>query len=168
MAKLLDFMVRCNTATADDIMDDLIRMADPNSFDSRDELSYHLEDCLGYDPLVYFDRKTIEEQFDEIFRSAPFSVQDQLSAKKEEIIQRTLEYAQDIDESVLRKIFISVIKDTLGWQPLDDEVSLDECVSMAVFGDNLEDEEESDEDDEDDDDELSFFDEEDDEIYEDE
>ena len=135
MAKLLDFIVRCNNATSDDIADDLLRMADPNSFDSKDEMESHFEDCLGYNPIDYFDRKSIDDQYDEILNVAPYSVQEQLRNKRDDIIERTLECSNDVGDTVLRKVFINVIKDTVGWQPNDDEeVSLDDCISMAIFG----------------------------------
>lgn len=153
MAKLLDFMIRCNNASEDDISEDLIRMADPNSFDSRDEMESHFESCLGYNPMEYFDRKTIDEQFDEILNDAPYSVQNQLRDKREEIIDRTLECSDDIGDTVLRKVFVGVIKDTIGWQPVEDaDVSLDECISMAIFGEGIEDSDDYDTDDEEDED----------------
>ena len=145
MAKLLDFMIRCNNATDDDMLEDILRMADPNTFDSKDEMENHFEDCLGYNPMEYFDRKTIEEQFDDILNEAPYSVQNQLRDKRDEIIERTLECSDDIGDTVLRKVFVSVIKDTIGWQPVEDsEVSLDECISMSVFGDGIDDSDEYD------------------------
>lgn len=151
MAKLLDFMVRCNNATGDDVVDDLLKMADPNSFDSKDEMESHFEDCLGYNPMDYFDRKTIDEEFDEVIRSAPYSVQEQLRDKREEIIERTLECSSDVGESVLHKVFINVIKDTVGWQPAyDGEVSLDDCISMAIFGNDYDEDDYSSNDDDDD------------------
>lgn len=164
MAKLLDFMVRCNNATNDDdgVVDDLLRMADPDSFDSKDEMESHFEDCLGYNPIDYFDRKTIDEQFDDIIQKAPYSVQEQLRNKRDEIIDRTLECSDDIGDTVLHKVFINVIKDTVGWQPdYDGEVSLDDCISMSVFGndeswndyDNTDDDEDDDIDNDDDDEE---------------
>ena len=153
MAKLLDFMIRCNNASDDDISEDLIRMADPNSFDSRDEMESHFEDCLGYNPMEYFDRKTIDEQFDEILNDAPYSVQNQLRDKRDEIIDRTLECTDDIGDTVLRKVFVGVIKDTIGWQPVEDtDVSLDECISMAIFGEGIEDSDDYDTDDDEDED----------------
>jgi hypothetical protein len=157
MAKLLDFMLRCNNASEDDIVEDLVKMADPNSFDSKDEMESHFEDCLGYNPIDYFDRKTIDEKFDDIIKNAPYSVQEQLRDKREEIIERTLECSDDIGESVLHKVFITVIKDTVGWQPsYDGEVSLDDCISMAIFGndDSWEDYNNEDDIDDDDDDEA--------------
>lgn len=158
MAKLLDFMIRCNTATEDDVSEDLIRMADPNSFDSRDEMESHFEECLGYNPMEYFDRKSIDEQFDEILKDAPYSVQNQLRDKRDEIIDRTLECTEDVGDTVLRKVFVGVIKDTIGWQPVEDtDVSLDECISMAIFGEGIDDSDDydtDDDDDEDDDDEI--------------
>ena len=150
MAKLLDFIVRCNNATADDIADDLLKMAAPDEFDSRDELGSHFEDCLGYNPIDYFDRKSIDEQFDDLIHGAPYSVQDQLRNKREEIIERTLECSEDVGDSVLRKVFINVVKDTVGWAPMDDgEVSLDDCISMAIFGNDDSDEYDIDDDDSD-------------------
>lgn len=161
MAKLLDFIIRCSNATETDVSDDLLRMADPNSFDSRDEMESHFEDCLGYNPMEYFDRKTIDEQFDDILKDAPYSVQNQLRDKRDEIIDRTLECSEDINDTVLRKVFIGVIKDTIGWQPIEDtDVSLDECISMAIFGEGIDDSydydgsDETDDDDEDEDDEM--------------
>ena len=51
-----------------------------------------------------------------------------------------MECSEDINDTVLRKVFVSVIKDTIGWQPVEDtEVSLDECISMAIFGEGIED-----------------------------
>lgn len=162
MAKLLDFMVRCNNATSDDIAEDLVRMADPNSFDSRDEMEMHFEECLGYNPMEYFDRKSIDEQFDDLLKDAPYSVQDQLRDKRDEIIERTLECSEDVGDTVLRKVFVSVIKDTIGWQPAEDsEVSLDECISMAIFGEDIDDDNsdyDSAGDDEDDDEDDIMFD----------
>ena len=153
MGKLLDFMVRCNNAFEDDITEDLIRMADPNSFDSRDEMESHFEDCLGYNPMEYFDRKNIDEQFDEILKDAPYSVQQQLRDKRDDIIDRTLECSNDIGDTVLRKVFVGVIKDTIGWQPVEDtDVSLDECISMTIFGEGIEDSDDYDTDDDDDED----------------
>lgn len=147
MAKLLDFIVRCNNATADDVVDDLLKMADPNNFDSKDEMEIHFEECLGYNPMEYFDKKSIDDQLDELIQSAPYSVQDQLRNKRSEIIERTLECADDVGDSVLRKVFINVVKDTVGWQPLDDEeVSLDDCISMSIFG-NIDTSDDIDEDD---------------------
>ena len=156
MAKLLDFIVRCNNATFDDVADDLLKMADPNSFDSKDEMESHFEDCLGYNPMDYFDRKSIDEQFDDLIQTAPYSVQDQLRSKREEIIDRTLECSDDVGDTVLRKVFINVIKDTVGWEPSDaEEVSLDDCISMSIFGnDNSEDYDIDDEDEEEDDDDI--------------
>lgn len=156
MAKFLDFMVRCNNATEDDVTEDLIRMADPDSFDSKDELRNHFEDCLGYDPIEYFDRKSIDEQFDEILNEAPYSVQEQLRSKRDEIIERTLECADEVSDSVLRKVFVNVIKDTVGWQPAEDaETSLDECITMSIFGNNdLDDESDEYDSDEDEDEDL--------------
>ena len=141
MAKLLDFMLRCNNATAEDVADDLLKMAEPDEFDSQDEMASHFEDCLGYDPFEYFDRKSIEEQFEDIIDSAPYSVREQLHAKRTEIIERTLECSEDVGDTVLRKVFVGVIKDTVGWQPSEDtDVSLDDCISMAIFGtDDLDD-----------------------------
>lgn len=160
MAKLLDFMIRCNNATEDDVSEDLIRMADPNSFDSRDEMGSHFEECLGYNPMEYFDRKTIDEQFDDVLKDAPYSVQDQLRNKRDEIITRTLECSEDIGDTVLRKVFVSVIKDTIGWQPVEDtEVSLDECISMAIFGEDIDDSDDYDTDDDDDEEDLFIDDE---------
>ena len=148
MAKLLDFMVRCNNATSDDIVDDLVKMADPTSFDSQDEMESHFEDCLGYNPINYFDRKSINDEFDDILQSAPYSVQEQLRDKREEIIERTLECSDDVRESVLHKVFINVIKDTVGWQPsYDGDVSLDDCISMSIFGNEYEDDYSTDDDD---------------------
>ena len=149
MPKLLDFVVHCNNASLDDIADDLTRMADPDSFDSKDELDMHFEECLGYNPMVYFDKKSIEEQFDELMVNAPYSVREQLRSKREEIIERTLECNEDIGDTVLRKVFINVIKDTIGWEPVEDtEVSLDDCISMAIFGnDDLDDSSEYEDDD---------------------
>lgn len=145
MAKLLDFMVRCTNATSDDLIDDLTRMADPDTFDSRDEMESHFEDCLGYNPMSYFDKKMINEQFDDILNDAPYSVQNQLRLKRDEIIERTLECDSDVSETVLRKVFISVIRDTVGWQPVEDtDVSLDECISMAIFGEDITDDYSSD------------------------
>ena len=135
MAKLLDFMVRCNNASADDVADYLLRMVEPDEFDSKDEMATLFEDCLGYDPFDYFDRKSIEEQYEEIIDSAPYSVREQLHAKRSEIIERTLECSEDVNDTVLRKVFVSVIKDTIGWQPSEDtDVSLDDCISMSIFG----------------------------------
>lgn len=161
MAKLLDFMVRCNNASVDDITEDLLRMADPNSFDSRDEMETHFEDCLGYNPMEYFDRKSINEQFDEILNDAPYSVQDQLRGKREEIIERTIECSEDVGDTVLRKVFVGVIKDTIGWQPVEDsEVSLDECISMVIFGEDIDDDasdyDSAGDDEDDEDDEIMF------------
>ena len=175
MAKLLDFMLRCNNASDDDIVEDLIKMADPTSFDSKDEMESHFEECLGYNPIDYFDRKTIDEQFDEIVTNAPYSVQEQLRNKRDEIIERTLECSDDIGDSVLHKVFINVIKDTVGWQPTyDSEVSLDDCISMAIFGndDSWEEYQSNDEDDDienDDDDEEDeiLLEEDDDDYYDD-
>ncbi len=151
MAKFLDFMVRCNNASEDDVVDDLLKMADPSSFDSEDELRSHFEDCLGYDPIEFFDRKSIEEQFDELLNEAPYSVQEQLRLKKNEIIERTLECSDDIADSVLRKVFLNVVRDVVGWQPIDENLaSLDDCVIMSVFGnENIDDydDEDSDSDD---------------------
>lgn len=153
MAKLLDFMIRCNNASDDDIVEDLTRMADPDSFDSRDELASHFEDCLGYDPMEYFDRRTIEEQFDEILKDAPYSVQEQLRNKRDDIIERTLGCNEDVGDIVLRKVFIGVIEDTIGWHPVEDtDVSLDECISMTIFGDGIDDSDDYDTDEEEDDD----------------
>ena len=158
MAKLLDFMIRCNNATEDEVSEDLLRMADPNSFDSRDEMESHFEDCLGYNPMDYFDRKTIDEQFDEILRDAPYSVQCQLRDKRDEIIDRTLDCSEDIGDTVLRKVFVGVIKDTIGWQPVEDtDVSLDECISMAIFGDEINDSDDYDTNDEEDEDDDEIF-----------
>lgn len=157
MPKLLDFMVHCSNASYDDVADDIARMADPTSFDSRDEMEDHFVDCLGYSPMKFFDRRAIEEQFDEVVVSAPYSVRDQLRDKRDEIIDRTLECAEDVNDTVLRKVFINVIKDTIGWYPSEDsDVSLDECISMAIFGNEDIDEaseyedDDSEEDDEDD------------------
>lgn len=153
MAKLLDFMIRCNNASEDEIAEDILRMADPNSFDSRDEMESHFEDCLGYNPMEYFDRKSIEEQFDEIMKDAPYSVQDQLRCKRDDIIDRTLECSEDIGDMVLRKVFIGVIEDTIGWHPTEDtDVSLDECISMSVFGERMDDSDDYSTDEEDDED----------------
>ncbi len=165
MAKLLDFIVRCNNATNDDVVEDLARMADPDSFDSRDELESHFEDCLGYNPMEYFDRKSIDEQYDELINEAPYSVQNQLRDKRDEIIERTLECIEDVNDTVLRKVFINVVKDTIGWQPIEDsDVSLDDCISMAIFGtDDIDDSDEYEDDDEEEDDMLD----DDDEIYDD-
>lgn len=168
MAKLLDFMVRCNNATTDDVIDDLTRMADPDSFDSRDEMESHFEDCLGYNPMEYFDRKSIDEQFDEILNEAPYSVQDQLRSKRDEIIERTLECAEDVNDSVLHKIVVSVIKETVGWEPVDEDgVSLDDCIMMAIFGDDVDDESSTEYDDNDDEDEETLFEDDDDESSDD-
>lgn len=162
MAKLLDFIIRCSNATEDDVSEDIIKMADPNSFDSRDEMESHFEDCLGYNPMEYFDRKSIEEQFDDILNDAPYSVQNQLRDKREDIIDRTLECSEDVSDSVLRKVFVSVIKDTIGWQPVEDtDVSLDECISMAIFGDGIDDSNDYDIDDDDEEDDDSYTDDED-------
>lgn len=158
MAKLLDFMIRCNSATDDDVFEDILRMADPNSFDSRDEMESHFEDCLGYNPMEFFDRKSIDEQFDEILKDAPYSVQNQLRDKRDEIIERTLECTEDVGDTVLRKVFVGVIKDTIGWQPIEDtDVSLDECISMAIFGEGIEDSDDYDTDDDSDDDDDEIF-----------
>ena len=159
MPKLLDFVVHCNNASLDDIADDLTRMADPDSFDSQDEMESHFEDCLGYNPMEYFDRKSIEEQFDELMTNAPYSVRDQLRSKRDEIIDRTLECTEDVNDTVLRKVFINVIKDTIGWQPAEDaEVSLDDCISMAIFGnDDLDDSNDYEDDDIEEDDEDEFL-----------
>lgn len=156
MAKLLDFVVRCANATDDDTLEDLLRMADPNSFDSRDEMESHFEDCLGYNPMEFFDRKSIDDMFDEVIENAPYSVQVQLRDKHDEIIERTLECTEDVNDTVIRKVFVSIIKDTIGWQPAEDtDVSLDECISMAIFGEGIDDssdyELDDDEEDEDDD-----------------
>jgi hypothetical protein len=158
MAKLLDFIVRCNNATSDDVVEDLLKMADPNSFDSKDEMESHFEDCLGYNPIEYFDKKVIDEQFDDLIQNAPYSVQEQLRNKREEIIERTLECSEDVGDSVLRKVFINVVKDTVGWKPMDDgEVSLDDCISMSIFGNDnsdvydIDDDDDSDIDNDDDD-----------------
>lgn len=141
MAKLLDFTVRCRNVTDDELVENIERMADPDSFDSRDELSSYLDEYLGYNPIDYFDRKSIEEQFDEIVENAPYSVREQLRDKHDEIIERTLECNDDVRETILRKVFVSVIKDTVGWQPTeDDDVSVDDSISMAVFNsDEMED-----------------------------
>lgn len=138
MAKLLDFMVRCSSATEDDATEDLLRMADPATFDSQDEMSDHFESCLGYDPFVYFDTKSIDEEIDNLINSAPYSVQEQLRGKKDIIIERTLEYSNDLNDTVLSHILAKVIKDTVGWS-CDINASLDDCVSMAVFGDEVDD-----------------------------
>lgn len=164
MSKLLDYIVRCNNATYDDAVDDILKMADPGNYESRDEMEDHFEECLGYNPLTYFDRKFIEQQFDEVIVNAPYSVRDQLRSKHDEIIERTLECIDDVNDTILRKVFIDVIKDTIGWQPIEDsEVSLDNCISMAIFGsDNIDESSEYEDDDSDEDD---FDDEED--LYED-
>ena len=156
MSKLLDYMVRCSNATYDDAVDDLLRMADPTNYDSQDEMEDHFEECLGYNPLTYFDKKFIEEQFDEVIASAPYSVRDQLRTKHDEIIDRTLECIDDVNDTVIRKVFIDVIKDTTGWQPIEDsEVSLDNCISMAIFGnDELDESSEYEDDDSEEDDDL--------------
>ena len=157
MAKLLDFMVRCNNASEDDAVEDILRMSDPDSFDSKDEMRDHFDECLGYDPFEYFDRRSIEEQFDELITGAPYSVQDQLRNKREEIINRTLDCIDDVGDTVLRKVFIDVVKDTIGWQPIEDsEVSLDDCISMAIFGNEDIDDPNEYEDEEDDDDSLDY------------
>ena len=150
MSKLLDFVVRCNTATEYDAIDDIIRMANPDSFDSQDEMSEHFEDCLGYDPFEYFDRKIIQDKFDELINTAPYSVQEQLRNKKYDIIERTIDSLDDINENILQKVFLTVIKDEIGWSPMEnEEVSLDDCISMVVFGELIEDDyDESDDDEE--------------------
>jgi hypothetical protein len=95
----------------------------------------HFEDCLGYNPMEYFDRKTIDEQYDDLIKEAPYSVQTQLRDKRDEIIERTLECSKDVSDTVLHKVFINVVKDVIGWQPIEDsDVSLDDCISMAIFG----------------------------------
>ena len=161
MSKLLDFVVRCNNATEYDAIDDIIRMANPDSFDSQDEMTDHFEDCLGYDPFEYFDRKFVETQFDEIINTAPYSVQEKLREKKFDIIDRTMNSLDDVNENVIQKIFFTVIEDEVGWTPVSEMASLDDCISMSVFGDNFEyesdDEESEDEEDYSEDDEDESY-----------
>ena len=148
-------------ATSEEEYEDILRMSDPEDFDSRDEFEECFTGVLGYNPMNYFDSKYIDEEFDEIVEKAPISIQEQLRSKKLEIIERTLEYCRDVNDTVLHKILVEVVKDTVGWKPIEDEdVSLDECILMNIFGEDVDTDDGSD--DEDDDYDESFTEDEDD------
>lgn len=137
MSKILDFIVRCNNASSEDITDDIMRMADPDTFDSRDEMESHFESCLGYNPMRYFDEKYLKDEYMEITNSAPYSVQEQLHSKRDDIIDRTLEVAYNVNEAYLDSVLLNVIESSVGWKPNNDEyVSLDECIRMEIFSDD--------------------------------
>lgn len=158
MSKLLDFFARANSAN-DDSVEEILRMADPDSFESQDDMSDHFEDVLGYDAFHHFDRKFVETSFDDIVNGAPFSVQDQLRSKKEYIIDRTIESVDEINENILQTVFYAVIKDEIGWSPeTADKVSLDETINMVVFGEDVDDDEGSDSEDVDDEEEDEYSD----------
>ena len=162
MAKLLDFVLHCNSAMDD--ADDLLRMADPEGFGSRAEMGEYFEEYLNYNPMTYFDEKMIIEELNEFTKLAPHSVQGQLYSKREEIIERTLECIQTVNADVIDKVLQNVIESIVGWKITSDEEepSVDDCILMAVYEDeeigfpldddfeglNIEDDDDLDEDDE--------------------
>lgn len=166
MALLLDFMMRVSSASLDDASDDIVKMADPGSFDTKSDLQEHFETVLGYDPINYFPRKFLEDKLQELADIAPFSVREQIYSKQETIIQQSLECISDLDTSILNKVLNAVLEYNVGWNSsIDDGVTVEDCISMSLYGetyegteDEADNSDDSDEDDElDDDDEFSGF-----------
>lgn len=148
--KTFDDLKTLLTATNEEEYEDILRLSTPEEFDSRDEFEECFSGVLGYNPMSYFDNKLIDEEFDEIVEKAPISIQEQLRDKKTEIISRTLDYCRDVNDTVLHKILVEVVKDTVGWKPIEDEdVSLDECILMNIFGEDVDTDDASDDEDDD-------------------
>lgn len=148
--KTFDDLKTLLTATNEEEYEDILRLSTPEEFDSRDEFEECFIDVLGYNPMSYFDNKLVDEEFDEIVEKAPISIQAQLRDKKTEIIGRTLDYCRDVNDTVLHKILVEVVKDTVGWKPIEDEdVSLDECILMNIFGEDVNTDDASDDEDDD-------------------
>lgn len=165
MALLLDFMMRVSNASLDDACDDIVKMADPGSFSTKCDMQEHFDKVLGYDPVTYFPRKFLEERLHELADIAPFSVRDQIYAKSETIIQQALECVGDLDTSILTKVLSAVLEYNVGWNSeIDDGVTIEDCISMSLYGENYEsteDEVDLSDDDSDDDGDLGDDDEED-------
>ena len=137
MARLLDFVLHCNSAMDD--ADDLLRMADPESFRSREEMGEFFEEYLEYNPMTYFDEKMIIEDLEDITNMAPHSVQEQLRAKRGEIVERTLDAIQSVNGDVIDKVLVNVIESVVGWKFYSDEEepSVDNCILMAIYEDDV-------------------------------
>ena len=142
MGKLLDLIVNGKT----EYYDDIERMTRPESFEDRDEMNDHFIDCIGYTPDGYFHQKEVEEYYNEAVNRAPFSVQEQMRKKKSEIIDKTLEVIDEIDDAVVNTVFCSVCKSVVGWDGGEDLESLDTVINMNIYDES--DYPEEDEDDE--------------------
>lgn len=139
MALLLDFMMRVSSASLDDACDDIVKMADPGSFSDKRDMQEHFDEVLGYDPITYFPRKFLEDKLRELAEIAPFSVREQIYAKTETIIQQSLECVDDLDASILTKVLSGVLEYNVGWNSgLDDGVTIEDCISMSLYGDQYE------------------------------
>lgn len=148
MAKLLDFILASRT----EYFDDVERLCKPDSFESKDELNEHFEDVLGYAPERYMNEKEIIDYFNDALKHAPFSVQEQMLKNKDEIITRTLDIIEEVDSSLVCKIFCNVCKSVVGWDAAKGTDTIDNIINSAIFKPNgIPDWEEDDEEDEDED-----------------
>lgn len=145
MSVLLDFLIQVANAGEEDILDDIGKLAHPQSFATKHDMEAHYNRVLGVDPFHYFSQAYVGKKLDEMVEVAPYSVREQLYQKRGEIINDTLAIADNIEEAVHQRVLHKVVQDRLGWIPSDDSSSnLDEFISFEQYGQRMELEEEKD------------------------
>lgn len=139
MSVLLDFLIRVANAGEEDELDDIGKLAHPQSFATKYDMESHYNRVLGVDPFHHFSQTYVSKKFDEILETAPYSVREQLYQKRGDIISDTLSIADNIEEAVLQRVLHKVVQDRVGWIPNDDSSSnLDEFISLEQYGRQME------------------------------
>ena len=112
-SKLLEFYNKTVHAESEEDLDFIFGILNPT--DSKEEMGKVYEDSLGYNPLDFFDKKTLSKKFDEFLTDAPSSIQSELKEKRNGILDRSLLQRDRDEDAHLSMILASEIYAETGW-----------------------------------------------------
>lgn len=95
MSKLSEFLL-ATTADSEDSIDDLLMIMSPKDADAS-ELGLAFTNELGYNPITYFDEKSINDSLDmliEGMKASPTAINTLLSSRQD-IVKDVLDYMND-------------------------------------------------------------------------
>lgn len=142
-SKLLEYVTR--TATANDEKDVEVILKLMHPVDDPDEMGETFEDVLGYNPIVYYDEKTIEDLLKTGSESLSEASKEIIREHSSEIISEVLNHYQMKKEKHLAESMVAVIRNFIE----DDDVAIIADALSEALGIQIP--FESDEDDDDDD-----------------
>lgn len=142
-SKLLDYVTR--TATANDEKDVEIILKLMHPVDNPDEMGEAFEDVLGYNPIIYYDERAIDDLLKTGSEGLSDASKEIIREHTQEIISEVLNHYQMKKEKHLADSMIAVIRNFIE----DDDVAiiadaLSEALGVQIPFDSDEDDDEDD------------------------